>query len=139
MPETMSIERRKLLAAYGAQIVLTPGDKGMSGAIAKAEELARTTPGAFMPRQFDNPDNPAAHYETTGPEIWRDTNGNVDILVATVGTGGTITGTSHFLKEKNPALKVVAVEPATSAVLSGPPAGAHKLQGIGAGFVPKAP
>lgn len=138
MPETMSIERRKLLAAYGAQIVLTPGDKGMSGAIAKAEELARTTPGAFMPRQFDNPDNPAAHYETTGPEIWRDTDGNVDILVATVGTGGTITGTSHFLKEKNPALKVVAVEPATSAVLSGRPAGAHKLQGIGAGFVPKA-
>ena len=138
MPETMSIERRKLLKAYGAEIILTPGGQGMKGAIARAEELARSIPGSFMPRQFDNPDNPAAHYETTGPEIWRDTEGCTDILVASVGTGGTITGTSRFLREKNPSLYVVAVEPASSAVLSGKPAGPHGLQGIGAGFIPRA-
>ncbi len=138
MPETMSLERRKLLAAYGAEIVLTPGARGMTGAIEKARQLAQEIEGSFMPQQFENKDNPAAHYETTGPEIWRDTEGKVDILVASVGTGGTITGTGRYLKEKNPALYVVAVEPASSAVLSGKPAGPHEIQGIGAGFVPGA-
>lgn len=137
MPETMSIERRKLLAAYGAEIVLTPGADGMSGAIAKAEELHRLTPGSFVPGQFDNPANARAHYESTGPEIWEDTGGEVDIFVATVGTGGTFTGTARYLKERNPALRAVAVEPAGSPVLSGGKPGAHGIQGIGAGFVPK--
>ena len=136
MPETMSVERRKLLAAYGAEIVLTEGAKGMTGAIEKAEELAKEIEGAFIPAQFDNPANANAHYETTGPEIWEDTDGEVDIFVAGVGTGGTITGTGRFLKEKNPAIKVVAVEPADSPVLSEGRAGAHKIQGIGANFVP---
>lgn len=136
MPETMSIERRKLLAAYGAQLVLTEGSKGMSGAIAKAEELAAEIPGSFIPAQFDNPDNCAAHYKTTGPEIWNDTDGKVDIFVAGVGTGGTITGTGRFLKEKNPDVRIIAVEPADSPFLSQGKAGAHGLQGIGAGFAP---
>ena len=136
MPETMSVERRNLLKAYGAEIVLTEGAKGMKGAIAKADELAKEIPNSFIPGQFVNPANPAAHKATTGPEIWADTDGNVDFFVAGVGTGGTLSGTGEFLKSKNPAVKVVAVEPETSPVLSKGVAGPHKIQGIGAGFVP---
>ncbi|WP_248921785.1 cysteine synthase A [Olsenella intestinalis] len=137
MPETMSVERRRLAAAYGAKIVLTPGDKGMSGAVERAEELCHETPGSIVAGQFTNPANPQAHYETTGPEIWADTDGDVDILVAGVGTGGTISGAARFLKEKSPAVLAAAVEPAESPVLSGGAPGAHGIQGIGAGFVPK--
>lgn len=137
MPETMSLERRKLIAAYGAKLVLTDGSKGMAGSIEKANELAAANPGSFIPAQFDNLDNCAAHYKTTGPEIWADTDGTVDIFVAGIGTGGTITGTGRFLKEMNPNVKIVAVEPADSPLLSQGRAGAHGLQGIGANFVPK--
>lgn len=136
MPDTMSVERQRLMKAYGAEVILTDGKLGMNGAIAKADELAKEIDGAIVAGQFVNPANPLAHYQTTGPEIWTDTDGEVDVFVAGAGTGGTVTGTGRYLKEQNPAVKVVAIEPATSAVLSGGQAGAHGLQGIGAGFVP---
>lgn len=137
MPDSMSLERRNLLQAYQAQLVLTPGSLGMQGAVDKALELAAEIPGAFIPGQFDNPNNPSAHYHTTGPEIWRDTAGQVDFFVAGVGTGGTLSGSGRYLKEKNPAVKIIAVEPDLSPVLKGKPAAPHKLQGIGANFIPK--
>ena len=137
MPDTMSMERRLLMAAYGADVVLSPGSEGMSGAIALSEKLAKEAGKAFIPGQFTNPANPKAHYETTGPEIWQDTDGKVDIFVAGIGTGGTITGVGRYLKEKNPAVKIVGVEPATSAILSGGEKGSHGIQGIGAGFIPE--
>ena len=137
MPETMSVERRQLMKAYGAEIVLTPGAQGMKGAIEKANELASTIPGGFVPGQFVNPSNPDSHWKTTGPEIYEDTDGKVDLFVAGVGTGGTITGAGKYLKDKKPSVQVIAVEPAASPVLSGGKAGAHKIQGIGAGFIPK--
>lgn len=136
MPDTMSAERRAMLAAYGAQLVLTPGALGMQGAVDKAKELSASIPGSFIPDQFNNPANPLAHYRTTGPEIWRDTDGTVDILVASVGTGGTLSGSGRYLKEQNPAIQVVAVEPDASPLLSGGQAGPHKIQGIGANFIP---
>ena len=138
MPETMSVERRQLMKAYGAELVLSEGAGGMKGAIAKAKELAQQTPGSFIPGQFDNPANPAAHFQTTGPELWQDTDGRVDIFVAGVGTGGTLTGTGRFLKQQNPGVRVVAVEPAGSPLLEGGKAGPHGLQGIGANFIPAA-
>lgn len=137
MPETMSIERRKLLAAYGARIELTPGDRGMQGAIERAEAIRAENPGSFIPQQFKNPANPQAHYLSTGPEIWRDTDGRVDVFVAGVGTGGTLTGVGRYLKERNPGVTICAVEPDKSALLSGEPAGPHQLQGIGANFIPE--
>lgn len=137
MPESMSIERRKLLKTYGAEIVLTPADKGMNGAVSKALEIVNSTPGAFMPNQFDNTSNAQAHYETTGPEIWNDMQGQIDVFISAVGSGGTITGTGRFLRRCDPGIRIVAVEPSASPVLSGGHAGPHKIQGIGAGFIPK--